>query len=168
MAEEMKERYVNDGLDEDIITDTIVNTGLLLIDKNEYYPVRGCAIKSILDRAGIQGNGLRRLEKNVYARILNDLLKVANGEALIRFSEGKVSAVLSGDCNDYAVLDVEQIFLHSVDYLTAIFLVPDPDPCVLRPQPVTQGRRAIPAAVIDKQQFPVGKALPENTVHTAL
>ena len=51
---------------------------------------------------------------------------------------------------------------------TAIFLVPDPDPCVLRPQPVTQGRRAIPAAVIDKQQFPVGKALPENTVHTAL
>lgn len=121
MAEEMKERYVNDGLDEDIITDTIVNTGLLLIDKNEYYPVRGCAIKSILDRAGIQGNGLRRLEKNVYARILNDLLKVANGEALIRFSEGKVSAVLSGDCNDYAVLDVEQIFLHSVDYLTANF-----------------------------------------------
>ena len=121
MAEEMKERYVNDGLDEDITTDTIVNTGLLLIDKNEYYPVRGCAIKSILDRAGIQGNGLRRLEKNVYARILNDLLKVANGEALIRFSEGKVSAVLSGDCNDYAVLDVEQIFLHSVDYLTANF-----------------------------------------------
>ncbi len=121
MAEEMKERYINDGLDEDIITDTIVNTGLLLKDKNEYYPVRGCAIKSILDRAGIQGNGLRRVEKNVYARILNDLLKVANGEALIRFSEGKVSAVLSGDCNDYSVLDVEQIFLHSVDYLTSNF-----------------------------------------------
>ena len=40
---------------------------------------------------------------------------------MIRFSEGKVSAVLSGDCNDYAVLDVEQIFLHSVDYLTANF-----------------------------------------------
>jgi len=121
MAEEMKERYINDGLDEDIITDTIVNTGLLLKDKNEYYPVRGCAIKSILDRTGIQGNGLRRVEKNVYARILNDLLKVANGEALIRFSEGKVSAVLSGDCNDYSVLDVEQIFLHSVDYLTSNF-----------------------------------------------
>lgn len=121
MAEEMKERYISDGLDEDIITDTIVNTGLLLKDKNEYYPVRGCAIKSILDRAGIQGNGLKRVEKNVYARILNDLLKVANGEALIRFSEGKVSAVLSGDCNDYSVLDVEEIFLHSVDYLNSNF-----------------------------------------------
>ncbi len=121
MAEEMMERYISDGLDEDIITDTIVNTGLLLKDKNEYYPVRGCAIKSILDRAGIQGNGLKRVEKNVYARILNDLLKVANGEALIRFSEGKVSAVLSGDCNDYSVLDVEEIFLHSVDYLNGNF-----------------------------------------------
>lgn len=121
MAEEMKERYISDGLDEDIITDTIVNTGLLLKDKNEYYPVRGCAIKSILDRAGIQGNGLKRVEKNVYARILNDLLKVTNGEALIRFSEGKVSAVLSGDCNDYSVLDVEEIFLHSVDYLNGNF-----------------------------------------------
>lgn len=121
MAEEMKEKYISDGLDEDIITDTIVNTGLLLKDKNEYYPVRGCAIKSILDRAGIQGNGLRRVEKNVYTRILNDLLKVANGEALIRFSEGKVSAVLSGDCNDYSILDVEEIFLHSVDYLTGNF-----------------------------------------------
>lgn len=121
IAEEMKERYISDGLDEDIITDTIVNTGLLLKDKNEYYPVRGCAIKSILDRAGIQGNGLKRVEKNVYARILNDLLKVANGEALIRFSEGKVSAVLSGDCNDYSVLDVEEIFLHSVDYLNGNF-----------------------------------------------
>ena len=121
MAEEMKERYVNDGLDEDIITDTIVNTGLLLIDKNEYYPVRGCAIKSILDRAGIQGSGLRRVERNVYARILNDVLKVTKGEALLRISEGKVSAVLSGDCNDYAILNMEDIFLHTVQNLQESF-----------------------------------------------
>ena len=121
IAEEMREKYVNDGLDEDIISDTIVNTGLLLKDKSEYYPVRGCAIKSILDRAGIAGNGLRRVEKSVYARILNDLLKVANGEALIRFSEGKVSAVLSGDCNDYSILDVEEIYMHAVDYLGSNF-----------------------------------------------
>lgn len=121
IAEEMREKYVDDGLDEDIISDTIVNTGLLLKDKSEYYPVRGCAIKSILDRAGIAGKGLRRVEKSVYARILNDLLKVANGEALIRFSEGKVSAVLSGDCNDYSILDVEEIYMHAVDYLSSNF-----------------------------------------------
>ena len=121
IANEMKQKYADDGMDERIISDTIVNTGLLLKDRNEYYPVRGCAIKSILDRAGIQGNGLRRVEKNVYARILNDCLKVANGEALIRFSAGKVSAVLSGDCNDYSILDMEEIFLHSVEYLTDNF-----------------------------------------------
>lgn len=106
VEEELKEKYADEGLDEDIITDTIINTGLLLKVKNQYYPVRDCAIKSILDRAGISGAGLRRVEKGVYARILNDCLKVAKGEALLRISEGKVSAVLGGDCHDYAVLDM--------------------------------------------------------------
>ncbi len=50
VEEELKQMY--EGLDEDIITDTIINTGLLLKIKNQYYPVRDCAIKSILDRAG--------------------------------------------------------------------------------------------------------------------
>ena len=121
VEEEMKERYADEGLDEEIITDTIVNTGLLLKVRNQYYPVRNCAIKSILDRAGISGAGLRRVEKSVYARILNDCLKAAKGEALLRISEGKVSAVLGGDCHDYAVLDMEQVFLHTVDYLTESF-----------------------------------------------
>jgi len=113
VEEELKEKYADEGLDEDIITDTIINTGLLLKVRNQYYPVRSCAIKSILDRAGISGAGLRRVEKSVYARILNDCLKVAKGEALLRISEGKVSAVLGGDCHDYAVLDMEQVFLHT-------------------------------------------------------
>ncbi len=121
VEEELKQMYADEGLDEDIITDTIINTGLLLKIRNQYYPVRDCAIKSILDRAGISGAGLRRVEKSVYARILNDCLKAAKGEALLRISEGKVSAVLGGDCHDYAVLDMEQVFLHSVDYLTKNF-----------------------------------------------
>ena len=121
VEEELKEKYADEGLDEGIITDTIVNTGLLLKVRNQYYPVRNCAIKSILDRAGISGAGLRRVEKSVYARILNDCLKVAKGEALLRISEGKVSAVLGGDCHDYAVLDMEQVFLHAVEYLTENF-----------------------------------------------
>lgn len=108
VEEELKQMYADEGLDEDIITDTIINTGLLLKIRNQYYPVRDCAIKSILDRAGISGAGLRRVEKSVYARILNDCLKVAKGDALLRISEGKVSAVLGGDCHDYAVLDMEE------------------------------------------------------------
>ncbi len=118
VTKDLKEQYAMDGLDEEIITDTIVNTGLVLKVKNEYYPVRSCAIKSILDRAGISGSGLKRVERNVYARILNECLKKTAGEALLRVSEGKVSAVLGGDSHDYAVLDMEQIFLHSVDYLS--------------------------------------------------
>ena len=55
IAKEMREKYTNDGLDEEIITDTIYNTGLLLKDKNEYFPVRGCAIKSILDTEKVTG-----------------------------------------------------------------------------------------------------------------
>lgn len=117
VAKDLKEQYARDGLDEDIITDTIVNTGLVLKVRNQYYPVRGCAIKSILDRAGIGGSGLKRVEKSVYARILNECLRKTKGDALLRISEGKVSAVLGGDSSEYAILDMEQIFLHAVDYL---------------------------------------------------
>ena len=117
LEKELRSQYANDGIDDGIITDTIANTELMLKYRGKVIPVRDCAIKSILDRAGIQGSGLRRVERNVYARILNDVLKVTKGEALLRISEGKVSAVLSGDCNDYAILDMEEIFLHTVKYL---------------------------------------------------
>lgn len=121
LEDELRSQYADDGIDEEIISDTIANTALILKSKDEIYPIRDCAIKSILDRAGIQGSGLRRVERNVYARILNDILKVTKGEALLRISEGKLSAVLSGDCNDYAILDMEQIFLHTVEYLQKNF-----------------------------------------------
>lgn len=120
LTEHLKEKYAAEGLDEGIIADTVTNTGLVLKFKNEVYPVRGCAIKSILDRAGISGSGLRRVEKTVYARILNECLKVSQGDALLRISEGKVSAVLGGDGSDYAVIDAEQIFMHTIDYLKRI------------------------------------------------
>lgn len=121
IAEQLREQYSQEGLDEEIINNTIRNTGLVIRVKNQYYPVRDCAIKTILDRAGISGPALRKVEKSVYARILNDCLKVAGGEALLRISEGKVSAVLGGDCHDYAVLDTEQIFQRSVEYLNTHF-----------------------------------------------
>ncbi|RKI94262.1 hypothetical protein D7V94_01545 [Parablautia intestinalis] len=53
VAEELREKYAEEGLDEGIITDTILNTGLLLKVRNQYYPVRCCAIKSILRERGI-------------------------------------------------------------------------------------------------------------------
>ena len=106
---------------EDILEDTEKNTNLLLKVNGQTYPVRNCAIQTILSRARVNGYGLRDLKTETYARVVNDCLKVAKGEALLRISEGKVSAVLGGDCHDYAVLDMEQVFLHSVDYLTKNF-----------------------------------------------
>ena len=111
---ELRSQYTEDGMDDGIITDTIANTALMLKYRGDMLPVRDCAIKSILDRAGIQGSGLRRVERNVYARILNDVLKVTKGEALLRISEGKVSAVLSGDCNDYAILTMSGPVRHMI------------------------------------------------------
>lgn len=55
------------------------------------------------------------------ALILNDYLKVAKEEALLHISEGKASAVLGGGCHDYAIFEMEQVFLHSEDYLTKNF-----------------------------------------------
>lgn len=121
VTEELRQQYAEDGLDTGILDDTLDNTGLLLKIKKQYYPVRDCAIKTILDRAGISGPALKKLDKTVYARILNDCLKVARGDALLRFSQGKVSAVLGGDCHDYAILDMEQIFMCSVEYLQKTF-----------------------------------------------
>ena len=117
----LKEQYEEEGMDIGILTDTMENTSLVLKAKDQYYPVRSCAIKTILDRAGISGALLKRLDKSVYARILNDCLKVSKGEALLRISEGKVSAVHGGDCCDYAILDMEQVFLHVVQYLQDTF-----------------------------------------------
>ena len=44
VEEELKQMYADEGLDEDIITDTIINTGLLLKIRNQYY----CCYPSIL------------------------------------------------------------------------------------------------------------------------
>ena len=61
---------------EEILMDTEKNTQLALKIRGESYPVRDCAIKTILDRAGISGSGLRKLEKSNYAKVVNYCLKV--------------------------------------------------------------------------------------------
>lgn len=119
--QELRQQYADCGLDEGILKDTLASTGLLLKLKGKYYPVRSCAIHSILERAGISGPALRKLNRNVYANILSECLKVARGDALLRFSEGKISAILGGDSHDYAVLDMEKIFMLAVEFLQKNF-----------------------------------------------
>ena len=50
-----------------------------------------------LGRAGIGGDGLRKLDLATYAKVVNCCLKAAKGECLIKIADGKVSAVHGGD-----------------------------------------------------------------------
>lgn len=115
------EDYKKKGIDEGILMDTVKNTELILKAGKNYYPVRDCAIKTILERAAINGSGLKKVKKDVYSRILNECFKVTNGVALLRISEGKVSATLGGDSHEYAILDTEQIFKCTIEYLKRTF-----------------------------------------------
>ena len=122
--------YINECVDngtEDIMKDTMENTRLLLQAQDQCYPVRTCAIKSILERAKISGTALNKVEKPVLARILALARQVpycmgeATGSALHRYSEGKISAVHGGDSSEYAILEMSELFEAMADYLNATY-----------------------------------------------
>lgn len=100
-----------------VFQDTMEHTRLILKVKDELYPVRGCAIKTILERARVSGNALNKVQKTELAKILNYCMEVASGYALLRFCEDKVSAVHGGDASDYAVLHTPELFRRTVEYL---------------------------------------------------
>lgn len=106
---------------EGILWDTEKNTQLALKIRGEIYPVRSCAIKTILNRTGISGAGLRKLETADYTKVVNYCLKVAKGDALIKIADGKVSAVHGGDIHDYKILDMCTIFEVTMKYLNTHF-----------------------------------------------
>lgn len=107
--------------DEDIYADTFRNTGLLLKVSGERYPVRACAVKTICDRARISGNALSKVDKRTLARIFNYCLNVAPGVALLRHSEGKISAVHGGDASEYAPLPIPELFRLTDEHLSKAF-----------------------------------------------
>lgn len=106
---------------EGILDDTMEHTRLLLKAQDELTPVRSCAIKTILDRARISGSALSQLSKPHLAEVLNRCLNIARGNALLWYSDGKISAVHGGDANDYAVLEIPELFQHAVQYLSDHF-----------------------------------------------
>lgn len=103
--------------EEGILDDTMEHTRLLLKAEDELTPIRSCAIKTILDRARINGYALTKLAKPHLAEVLNYCLQIANGDALLWYSEGKISAVHAGDPKDYSVLEIPDLFEHTVNYL---------------------------------------------------
>lgn len=117
-----KEVSLEEDEDEkDILDDTQRNTQLMLKMRGQSYPIRSCAIKTILDRAGVSGPGLRKLDKAYYSKVVNYCLKAAKGEALIKIADGKVSAVHGGDYCDYHILAMQDVFEMTVQYLDQEF-----------------------------------------------
>ena len=106
---------------EDIIEDTLDGTQLVLRAGRECIPVRNCAIKTILERARISGNALSKVDRSVFAKILNHCLKVADGQALLKVSDEKISAVHGGDKSDYSILEMYELFTKTSDYLNENF-----------------------------------------------
>jgi len=101
--------------------DTLKNTRLVLETEDGDYPVRDCAIKTMLERSRISGNALSKVKKEVFAEIINHCLGVAKGEALIKIADEKVSALHGGDESDYAVLEITELFSTLIEYLEKNF-----------------------------------------------
>jgi len=112
--------YQSNGRAE-ILTDTMENTSLLLSVNGNDYPVRSCAVKTILERARISGNALNKVSRSVFTQILNYCLDVATGDSLIKVADDKVSAVHGGDPADYAVLEMLPMFQRVKDFLDVEF-----------------------------------------------
>lgn len=101
----------------DVLEDTMENTSLLLKVDGKDYPVRSCAIKTVLERARISGHALNKVSKTVFAEILNYCMGVASGDSLIKIADQKVSAVHGGDPKDYTVMEMLPLFKAVCDYL---------------------------------------------------
>lgn len=100
-----------------LLDDTKAHTALLLKIPKGVYQLGTTAIKTLKGRARVDGNALSDVDKDVLADILNECLKVSKGKALVRFGEGKVRAVLSGDEKDYSILSMPQIYMVSSAYI---------------------------------------------------
>ncbi len=104
-----------------VLADTMENTSILLSVNGENYPVRSCALKTILERARISGYALNKVSRSVFTQILNYCLDVASGDSLIKVADEKVSAVHGGDPKDYSVLEMLPLFQRVKDYLDQRF-----------------------------------------------
>ena len=116
-ASSMLEEKLREKGKECVFKDTMEHTRLILKVRDELYPIRSCAIKTILERARVSGNALNKVQKTELAQILNYCMKVAGGDALLRFCEDKISAVHGGDASDYAALKTPELFRRTVEYL---------------------------------------------------
>lgn len=91
------------------VKDTANNTGLAVIIDGKGYPVRDTALKSMFDRARINGFSLGKLAKADLSLVLNKCNALYGDNALVLIQEEKVSATHSGGDKDYSVLPIPEL-----------------------------------------------------------
>lgn len=97
--------------------DTAKNTGLYIKIEGKEFPVGKSAMKSIMDRCRVSGSVFREMSKPDLTKVLNTFLMYANGDALIRFANDKVRAVLAGETNGYSIINMFDVFKETQNYL---------------------------------------------------
>ena len=95
------------GTSEEAEEDTAHNLGLAMRVFGDLYPIRTTSYKTLLERAKLNGSVLPKLSRPKLARTLNDCLEVYSSEALLLIRNEKVSAVHSGNLEDYSVLPID-------------------------------------------------------------
>ena len=101
--------------------DTLKNSGLMIKTPDRSCYLGISAVKSLKGRARIGGKALAELDKETLAYILNECLKVSKGKSLLRFCEGKVRAVLSGDEKDYSIMSMPEVYTIAGAYIYSDF-----------------------------------------------
>ena len=105
----------------EVIQDTKCNSNLLIMTDCGVFPLRDTSIKTLLERAKINGTALGRLKRSIFAEIVNHCLDISKGEALLKIQDEKVSAIHGGDDCDYAILNIREIFEATESYLNTEF-----------------------------------------------
>lgn len=111
-------QFAEDVTEDDIVTSidsTKISVLLPLDDRFQLYPVRYTAFSHIQERSGITGSSIsslkeRRRAKEIAPEIrcqcINEGLSLYQDKTLCLLRDGKVSALLSGDEADYAIMPV--------------------------------------------------------------
>ena len=121
---------ISENVPDDSVTDCMADMKLALTfpyDTLETYPLRYTAYSSISDRAGISGRSIstfmdkcnqKEMPPQNKAQIFNWGLELYGSRALVLVRDNKVSAVLSGDENDYSILITEELANILIDNLS--------------------------------------------------
>lgn len=109
-------------VDEEDIISSMQTTKMSVAISNGYkkvmYPLRHTAFSHIQDRAGVSGRSINSLKEKTRAKemspatrceCLNHGLQLYKDSTLVLVRDGKVTALLSGDGNDYAIMPTTRL-----------------------------------------------------------